>query len=50
MKNEYEKMIDDAIKMALQKAKKDGIKDRQKIIEYYKEYLAELEYYSDFCR
>ena len=50
MKNESEKMMDDAKKLAIKKAKIKGIKDTAIIQKYYKEYLQELEYYSDMCR
>lgn len=50
MKNEYEKMIDDARKLALKKAKMQGINDPAVIKKYFKEYLDELEYYSDMLR
>ena len=50
MKNEAEKMIDDAIRLALEQAKKEGIKDRKIIIGLCQKYLEEFEYYSDFCR
>lgn len=50
MKNESEKMMDDAKKLAFKKAKLQGINDPAVIRKYYKEFLSELEYYSDLCR
>lgn len=50
MKNEAEKMMDDAMNLATKKAKMQGINDPAIIRKYYKEFLAELEYYSDMLR
>lgn len=50
MKCEAQKMMEDAKKLALKKAKKLGINNPAIIKKFYHEFLQELEYYSDMLR
>ncbi|MBR4316019.1 MAG: hypothetical protein IKP65_03505 [Alphaproteobacteria bacterium] len=50
MKNEAQKMIEKAMYLAVKKAKMQGNINHDIIMIYYKEFLSELEYYSDMLR
>lgn len=50
MKSESQQMMEKAMFLAVKKAKMQGNINHDIIMVYYKEFLAELEYYSDMCR